>query len=250
MSTPSRGKENVAVLSPLQLSSAPNLHQSPHGLAYDVLIKPPSAAKKVVTTRSSPLVDVNEKLRLAERRKEGMKKEEQEKTKLRELKLKAAKCLVLSSVENHQKQTLAKVQKKEETTEEIKMRKEKELEEKKLAREFRAQEARKIVNENLEKKKHTTIEVGLSKIKIAEELREANIQAKAEKAKKELDKVDSGLAALKKKRDELDENIKQDLLNKEETRLKLLSNVKETCGNHVKEAKNRATIVKEQKEDS
>merc|ERR1712193_509140 len=117
------------------------------------------------------------------------KKEEQEKTKLRELKLKAAKCLVLSSVENHQKQTLAKVQKKEETTEEIKMRKEKELAEKKLAREFRAQEARKIVNENLEKKKHTTIEVGLSKIKIAEELREANIQAKAEKAKKESDKA-------------------------------------------------------------
>lgn len=254
MTSPMRGtgKENTAVLSPLQLSPAPNVHQSPHGLAFDVLIKPPSA-KKVLTARSSPSplssFDLNKKLQTVEKNKEEMKKEEEEKRRLKKEKMRTAKCNVLSSIENYQKQTLAKVIKKEETTEEMKQRKERELEEKKLARQLRAEEARKAHNESLEIKK-SSIETALSKIKLAEELREANLQAKAEKAKKDLIKVDNGLAALKKKREELDENIKQDLLNKEETRLKLLSSVKETCGNHVKEAKNRAILLKELKDDS
>jgi len=244
-----REKENLAILSPLKLSPAPNVHQSPHGLAFDVLIKPPSA-KKVLTARSSPSTTSNltKKLELVEKNREEMKREEEEKKRQREEKLKSAKCNVLSSIENHQKQTLAKVIRKEETSEEMKQRREKELEEKKLARMMRAEEARKAHNDSLEMKKYS-IETALSKIKLAEELREANIQAKAEKAKKDLIKVDNGLAALKKKREELDENIKLDLQNKEATRLKLLSNVKEACGNHVKEAKNRAILLKEQKDD-
>jgi len=250
MTSPMQGKENVAVLSPLKLSPVPNVHQSPHGLAFDVLIKPPSA-KKILTARSSPspMSDLTKKLKVVEKNKEEMKKEEEEKKRLRQEKLKTAKCNVLSSIENYQKQTLAKVIRKEETTEEIKQRKEKELEEKKLARKLRAEEARKAHNESLEVKK-CSIETALSKIKLAEELREANLQAKAEKAKKDLIKVDNGLAALKKKREELDENIKKDLLIKEETRLKLLSSVKESCGNHVKEAKSRAVLLKELKDDS
>jgi len=203
MASPKRsaGKENLAVLSPLQLSAAPNVHQSPHGLAYDVLIKPPSA-KKILIARSSPssspLADISKKLSMVERNKQEIKKEEEEKKKLREEKFKAAKTNVLSSIETHQKETLAKT---------------------------------------------------LSKIKLAEENREANIQAKAEKAKKDLIKVDNGLAALKKKREELDVNIKQDLQSKEATRMNLLTRVRETCGNHVKEAKSRAVQIKEQKDD-
>jgi len=248
MTSPMRGKENVAVLSPVPISPVPNVHQSPHGLAFDVLIKPPSA-KKVLPARSSPspLSNLNKKLQMVEKNKEEMKKEEEEKHRLRQEKLRNAKCNVLSSIENHQKQTLAKVNKKEETTEELKQRKERELEEKKLARKLRAEEARKAHIESLEVKKYA-IETALSKIKLAEELREANLQAKAEKAKKDLMKVDTGLAALKKKREDLDENIRKDLLTKEETRLKLLSSVKESCGNHVKEAKNRATLLKELKD--
>jgi len=249
MASPMRGKENLAVLSPLKLSPAPNVHQSPHGLAFDVLIKPPSA-KKVLATRSSPSTtsNLNKKLEVVEKNREEMKKEEEEKKRQREEKLKSAKCNVLSSIENHQKQTLAKVIKKEETSEEMKLRKEKELEGKKVARMMRAEEAKKAVNESLEMKKYS-VETALSKIKLAEELREANLQAKADKAKKDLIKVDNTVAAMKKKREELDENIKLDLQNKEATRLKLLSNVKETCGNHVKEAKNRAILLKEQKDD-
>jgi len=249
MASPMRGKENLAVLSPLKLSPAPNVHQSPHGLAFDVLIKPPSA-KKVLATRSSPSMTSNlsKKLEVVEKNREEMKKEEEEKKRQREEKLKSAKCNVLSSIENHQKQTLAKVIKKEETSEEMKQRKEKELEGKKVARMMRAEEAKKAVNESLEMKKYS-VETALSKIKLAEELREANLQAKADKAKKDLIKVDNTVAAMKKKREELDENIKLDLQNKEATRLKLLSNVKETCGNHVKEAKNRAILLKEQKDD-
>jgi len=254
MATPtSRNKENVNVLSlsPLKLSPAPNVHQSPHGtgLAYDVLIKPPSA-KKVVTARSSPAVSINEKLMSAEKRKEFLKKEEEQKMRQKEERLQAARCNVMASIENYKEKTLAKVMKKEETTEEIKMRKERELEEKRLAREQRAQEAKKIQRENIETKKKN-VEDGLSKrIKLASELHEASIQAKAEKAKRDLMKVDNGLAALKKKQDELDKNIREDLLRKEETRLRLLSNVKETCGNHVKEAKIRASMhVRENNEE-
>jgi len=238
----------------LKLSPVPNVHQSPHGLAFDVLIKPPSA-KKILTARSSPspLSDLNKKLLMVEKNKEEMRKEEEEKKRLRQEKLRTAKCNVLSSIENYQKQTLAKVIRKEESTEEIKQRKEKELEEKKLARKLRAEEARKVHSESLEVKK-CSIETALSsKIKLAEELREANLQAKAEKAKKDLIKAEKAkedlINALKKKREELDENIKKDLLIKEETRLKLLSSVKESCGNHVKEAKNRAILLKELKDD-
>jgi len=243
MSSPTRGKENI-VLSPFQLSPAPNVYQSPHGsgLAYDFLIKPASAKKLVTVPQTSPFKDPNEKLRSAEKRKEHMEAEAEEKKRQRHEKLKAAKCHVLESIENHQKQTKSKIQKKEETTEELKLRKEKELEDKRLAREQRALEARKIHEENVESKKSKSIEVGLSKIKIAEELREANLQAIAEKAKKDLMKVDSTLAAQKKKKEELDEKIRQDLMNKEEIRLKHLSSIKETCGNHVKDAKNRANM--------
>merc|ERR1719466_12087 len=138
------------------------------------LIKPPSA-KKVLTARSSPSpmssVDLNKKLQTVEKNKEEMKKEEEEKRRLKKEKMRTAKCNVLSSIENHQKQTLAKVIKKEETTEEMKQRKERELEEKKLARQLRAEEARKAHNESLEIKK-SSIETALSKIKLAEELRE------------------------------------------------------------------------------
>lgn len=198
----SAGKENLAVLSPLQLSPAPNVHQSPHGLAYDVLIKPPSAKKSLIArspkSSSSPLANLSKKLRMVEKNKQVLKKEEEEKKRLREEKLKAAQSYVSSSVENHQKQTLTK---------------------------------------------------SLSKIQLAEENREANLQAKAEKAKKELTKVDNGLAALKKKREELDEKVKQDLQKKEEMRLSLLTKVKETCGSHVEAAKSRAVLLREQKEE-
>jgi len=241
MSTPTRGKENIA-LSPFQLSPAPKVCQSPHGVAYDILIKPASAKKLVTVVNTPPSKDPTDKLKSAEKRKEHMDFEAQEKNRQRHEKLKAAKCHVLASIENHQKQTIAKVQKKEETTEELKLRKEKELEDKRLAREQRAQEARKIYEENLESKRKSTIEAGLSKCKLAEELREANLQAIADKAKKDLMKVDNTLAAQKKKQEELDEKIRQDLLNKEEIRLKHLSSIKETCGNHVKDAKNRANM--------
>merc|ERR1711962_849340 len=54
MASPMQGKENLAILSPLKLSPAPNVHQSPHGLAFDVLIKPPSAK-----SFNSPLLSFN-----------------------------------------------------------------------------------------------------------------------------------------------------------------------------------------------
>ena len=238
----SAGKENIIALNPVQLSPAAKLHESPHGVSFDVLIKPASACKKLVNMYSpSPSKDFDEKLRSAEKRREHMDLETQEKTRLKREKMEAAKCHVLNSIENHQKQIIAKVHKKELTVEECKINKKKELEEKRIAREQRAEEAKKIHEENLESKKKIA-EIGLSQRKVADELREANRQAIADKAKKVLIKVDTTLAAQKKKYAELDEKIRTNLQNAAENRNKQLTSIKEKCGKHVIDAKTRAHL--------
>jgi len=243
MSTPN--KENIVVLNPVHLSPAIKVQESPHGVcvAYDVLLKPASANKKVVSlyTPSPSKKDCSEKRRSAEKRKEELVLETQEKMRIKHEKLKAAKCQVLESIENHQRQTIEQLQKKEMTAEECKINKQRELEEKRIAREQRAEEARKIHEEMLEGKRKLA-EQQLAQLKLAEELREANRQAIAEKGKKEVEKAFSTVAAQKKKLADLDAQIQIDLDNAEKNRMKQLNSIKVKCGNHVQDAKNRALL--------
>lgn len=242
MSTP-KGKENIITLNPVQLSPA-SVHQSPHGngLAFDVLLKPASASKKLVTMYTpSPTKDCTKKLEAVEMRKRSLDLENQEKLRQKGEKIKAAKCHVLESIENLKIQTSAKLEKKVLTTEECLNNKKKELEEKRLAREQRALIAKKLKEENLENKKKIA-ESQLPKLSKADELREANRQQIAEKAKKEVVKVDNVLEAQRKKKMDLDEKINQDLLLAEQKRLKQLNEIKEKCGSHVQDAKTRASL--------
>lgn len=244
-------RENV-VLSPIRLSPEPKVNQSRSGqaLAYDLLLEPPSLQEKVVAITPAKLTDMKdpmEKLISAEKRKEDLESLSLERIKLRREKLESAKSHVLASIENHQQQVKARAQKKEETAEELKVRKERELEIKRIARELKALEARKCVlekekerdRENNEQKK-----LSMSKIKHAEELREANVQAVVEKAKKVITKCNTTLALQQKKKDELDCKIRQDLMHKTEIRENRISTIKEKCANHVKDAKIRANNVK------
>lgn len=238
------GKENVC-LSPMTLSPAPKVCQSPGGFAYDLLLKPPTLQTKVVNI--TPVhhpdgKDPMEKLLSAEKRKENLDLLNQEKTRQRREKLEAAKCHVLNSIENHQQQIKAKCQKKEETAEELKARMKREFEMKCISRELKALEARKSV---LQKEKEKDMEKdenkrkSLSKIKHAEELREANVQAVADKARKVVTKCTTTLTLQEKKKQELDEKIRQDILHKTEARENRISSIKEKCANHVQDAKSR-----------
>jgi len=241
MSVATPNKENIVALNPVYLSPA-NVQQSPHGLAFDVLIKPASANKKLVSLYSpSPSKDCSEKLRSAEKRLEHMQIETQEKLRQKHEKLKAAKCHVLESIENHQRQTIESLQKKELTAEECKINKQKELEEKRVARELRAQEAKKLAEANIENKRKLA-EQQLAQLKLAEEMREANRLAIAEKGKKEVEKAKTTVAAQKEKLVELDKQIQIDLQNAEMKRMKQLNCIKEKCANHVQDAKNRAML--------
>lgn len=244
MSTPK------ALIKPIQLSPEQQVRNSPQGLAYDFLIKPPSSSKVIVCVSPSPVKpskeDIIEKLKSAEERKKIIDLETVQKNKEKGEKIKNARRQILESMEVQQKQILEKVQKKTMTVEEILAAQRKEQEEKRISRELRALEAKKTKEELLESKRLQLVQKQ-EQLKLIEDNREAQVKAKIEKARIEYEKSEAIRAEKQKKIEELDERSKQNLNEVEQKREAYLQEISVKCGKHVEDAKRRAAMIEERR---
>jgi len=191
----------VLPIKPISLSPKSTLIEAPLGVAYDVLIKPPSASKaKFVEVKSfSPKESLEERMRKAEERKMSKIQDQNDRQNEKYEKVKITQRMLFEETEKKEQEVCEKLQKKLQTAQEnydayINQRKETCAKHVEKAKENAAQIS--AMREQEEKERHQRL---LEKLQTAHNQYTIHLNERKEKCAREVEKAKEIAASVKSK---------------------------------------------------